>query len=295
VLMLGQCPEPHAGTDGVRIRVRAAGISPVDLKLRAGLSSLSKQLPLPHIPGFDASGVIDEVGTGVTGVVIGSEVFGAVDIAKLGGATAEFAVLKFWAAKPASMSWEVAGSAGTSIETATRVLDKLGVTAGTTLLIEGAAGGVGSVAVQLATALGARVIGTGRLESLAFIAQLGAIPVVFGEGLRERINALGIGSVDFALDVAGAGTLPELVAISGNASTVLTIADFAARGLGVGFSTGEMGGEPGGQHGLDHAAHLSQEARFDIPIRATFPMAQASLAHATAQLGSSRGKLVIVA
>ncbi len=115
VLSVGELPEPHADPGQVRIRVRAAGVSPVDLAIRAGQSR--SPITLPHIPGVDAAGVVDEAGPGAS---VGDEVFGAVDVARLGGATAEFAVLAFWAPKPPSMPWEQAGAAGTGVETATR-------------------------------------------------------------------------------------------------------------------------------------------------------------------------------
>lgn len=155
VLTVGRFPEPHAGPGEVRVRVNAAGVAPVDLALRAGRSPSSKRLALPHVPGVDAAGVIDEVGAGVTGYAVDDEVFGAVSVSRLGGASAEFAVLRFWTVKPPSMSWAEAGAAGTGVETATRALDGLDVRVGTTLLIDGAAGGVGSAAVQLALARGA--------------------------------------------------------------------------------------------------------------------------------------------
>lgn len=293
VLSVGSFPEPRAGRGEVRVRVRAAGVSPVDAALRAGGSPSSERIALPHIPGVDAAGVVDEVGPDVTGVAIGDEVFGAVDVARLGGASAEFAVLRFWAAKPASMSWEEAGGSGTSIETATRVLDLLDVREGTTVLVDGAAGGVGSVAVQLAIARGAGVIGTGSPENQAFIAQLAAIPTTYGQGLSERVRALHDGRVDFALDVAGAGSLPELIAITGTAASVVTIADFTGPRLGVRLSTGDLGGQPNGRHGLAAAAALFEEGRFRLPLRKVFPLAEAAQAHALAVRGPRQGKIVL--
>jgi NADPH:quinone reductase-like Zn-dependent oxidoreductase len=294
VLTFGPFPEPHAGPGQVRITVRAAGVSPVDLALRAGRSPSGARLPLPHIPGVDAAGVIDEVGAGVTGSGVGDEVFGTVDVSRLGGASAEFAVLTFWSSKPPSMSWAEAGAAGTSVETATRALDVLDVRAGTTLLIDGAAGGVGSVAVQLAVARGARVIGTARPESQAFLAALGAIPTTYGPGLAERVRALGE-RADLALDVAGAGSLPELIALTGATASVLTIADFTAPKLGVRISRGELGGEPDGRHGLTRAATLSAEGRFRVPVQEVFPMTQAAKAHDAATRGPRQGKLALTA
>jgi NADPH:quinone reductase-like Zn-dependent oxidoreductase len=295
VLTVGPFPEPHAGPGEVRVRVEAAGVSPVDIALRAGLSPSSGRIALPHVPGVDAAGVIDEVGADVTGFAAGDEVFGAVDVSRLGGASAEFAVLRFWALKPSTMSWVEAGGAGTSVETATRALDVLGVRHGTTVLVDGAAGGVGSVAVQLAIARGARVIGTGRPENQAFIAGLGAIPVAYGPGLAERVRALGIEPVDLALDVAGAGSLPDLVAITGTAASVLTIADFTGPKLGVRVSLGELGGEPDGRHGLALAATLSEEGRFRVPVQEVFAMTEAAGAHTAAAHGPRQGKTVLTA
>ena len=293
VLTLGSRPAPHPGPDEVRIAVKAAGVSPVDLALRAGLSPASRRIALPHVPGVDAAGVIDEIGANVTGAALGDEVFGAVDIARLGGASAQFAVLRFWTCKPPSMPWPEAGAAGTSIETATRTLDALEVRTGSTLLIDGAAGGVGSVAVQLAIARGARVVGTARPENHAFIAGLGAIPVTYGPGLPERVHALGVGRVDLALHIAGTDALHELIAITESAASVLTVADFTGPKQGVRLSLGELGGQPDGRHGLTRAAALHVEGRFRIPVQHEFPMAQAAEAHAAAALGPRQGKIVL--
>jgi NADPH:quinone reductase-like Zn-dependent oxidoreductase len=291
VLAIGTRSEPHAGPGEVRIRVAAAGVSPVDLALRVGSSPSRDQLVLPHVPGVDAAGAIDEVGAGVSGFSIGDEVFGSVDIARLGGASAQFAVLAFWAAKPGSMSWAEAGAAGTSIETATRALDALGAGEGTTVLIDGATGGVGCIAVQLASARGTRVIGTGSQDSQAFLAGLGAIPVTYGPGLAQRVRDLA--PINLALDVAGAGSLHELVAITGDAAKVITLADFTGPAHGVRVSLGQYGGEPDGRHGLAAAAALSAKGCFRVPVRELFPAARAAAAHSAAALGPRQGKVVL--
>jgi NADPH:quinone reductase-like Zn-dependent oxidoreductase len=293
VLAIGTRAEPHAGPGEIRIRVAAAGVSPVDLALRAGSSPSRDKLMLPHVPGVDAAGVIDEIGAGAGGFAPGDEVFGSVDIARLGGASAQFAVLAFWAAKPPSMSWTEAGAAGTSVETATRALDALGAGAGTTLLVDGAAGGVGSIAVQLASARGARVIGTARPGSHDFLASLGAIPVTYGPGLAERVRGLGLGLPDLALDVAGAGSLGELIAVTGAPGAVVTLADFTGPARGVRLSRGQYGGEPDGRHGLAIAAELSFQGRFRVPVQEVFPAARAAEAHATAARGPRQGKITL--
>lgn len=291
VLTVGEFPEPHAGADEVRIRVRTAGLSPVDLAIRSGTSPSASRLALPHIPGVDAAGIVDEVGQGVEGTAIGDEVFGAVDVARLGGASAELAVLAFWAARPESLSWEEAGAAGTSVETATRVLDLLGVKERATLLIDGAAGGVGSVAVQLAVARGARVIGTGNPENQDFVASLGALPTTYGRGLPERIR--GLGPVDLALHVGGTDALPELIEITGSAARVVTISDFGGPQLGVRVSMGDLAGQAHGRNGLAAAATLSEAGRFRVPLRQVFPFSHAAQAHALAERRPRWGKIAL--
>ncbi|MCS7479380.1 NADP-dependent oxidoreductase [Umezawaea endophytica] len=284
VLSVGSSPEPHAGPGQVRVRVRAAGVSPVDVLVRSGRSSFGERIVLPHVPGVDAAGVVDEVGADVSGVAVGDEVFGAVDVALLGGASAEFAVLAFWAARPGSLSWEEAGGAGTGVETATRALDLLDVRDGATLLIDGAAGGVGSLVVPLAIARGARVVGTGSPENHDFIAGLGAVPAAYGEHVR---------GVDLVLDVAGRGSLPDLVSLTGSAASVVTLSDFTGPTSGVRLSTGALGGEPDGRHGLAVAATLAEEGRFHVPLREVFPLARADRAHALVEHGPRRGKVVL--
>jgi NADPH:quinone reductase-like Zn-dependent oxidoreductase len=255
----------------------------VDLAIRAGRSR--SPITLPHVPGVDAAGVVDE--TGVDGVAVGDEVFGAVDLARLGGATAEFAVLAFWAAKPPSMPWEQAGAAASGVETATRALDLLDVRAGSTLLVDGASGGVGSLAVGLALARGARVLGTAAPGNRKFVESLGAVALPYGPGLRERVP----GPVDAALDVAGKGSLPELVALTGTPSSVVTLADFSGPEHGVRVSVGALGGQPDGRHGLAAAAALFEAGRFRVPVEEVFE--DAAAAHAAAERGPRRGKVVV--
>lgn len=139
----------------------------------------------PFRTGFDAAGVVDEIGGDVTGVAAGDEVFGWTDSAA-GAANADFADLAAWAPKPPTWSWEEAGGDAGAVETGTRVLDRLGVTAGQTVLVQGAAGGTGAVAVQLAVARGAIVIGTASEGNHEFLRSLGAQPTTYGPGLADR-------------------------------------------------------------------------------------------------------------
>ncbi|HEV7709882.1 MAG TPA: zinc-binding dehydrogenase, partial [Asanoa sp.] len=154
--------------------------------------------------------------------------------------------------------------------------------------------GVGSVAVQLAAARGARVIGTARPDNHEFIAGLGATPTTYGPGLPRRISALGVREVDRALDVAGAGSLPELIEITGDPTDVVTLADFTAVRHGVRVSTGRLGGEPDGSDGLAGASAVFAEGLFRIPVEAVFPLDQAAAAHTAAGAGSRQGKIALV-
>ncbi|UFS60921.1 NADP-dependent oxidoreductase [Subtercola endophyticus] len=311
VLTAGRAAQPHAEAGQVRIAVRAAGVAPVDLSIRSGRSPSASRLTLPHIPGMDAAGVVDEIGPGVQGVALGDEVFGSVDIAKLGGASAEFAVLSFWAKKPAALPWAQAGASGSSIETAARALDLLGIAEGTTLLIDGAAGGVGSAAVQLALARGARVIGTASPANQSYLASLGAEALTYGPGLPARVaTLLGAadadaaaapaasaqpGTIDRALHVSGADALPELIALTGSPDAVVTLSDFTGPSLGVRVSVGEIGGEADGRHGLATAAALATQGRFHVRIERVLPFEQAAEAHAAVAAHSPRsGKIVLV-
>ncbi|WP_433320384.1 NADP-dependent oxidoreductase [Micromonospora sp. CA-269861] len=293
VLHLDTTDAPRPRTGQIRIRVHAAGVSPVDVGLRSGRTPMSAQLPLPHIPGVDAAGIVDEIGDDVDGVTLGDHVFGIVELATLGGASAQFAVLQLWAHKPTTMPWAQAGAAGTSIETATRALDLLDLRPGMTLLIDGAAGGVGSIAVQLAAARGAHVVGTARADNHDFLRHLGATPVTYGPDLTSRLDAQGVTRIDRALDVAGAGSLTELLDLTGDPTAVLTLADFTAPTHGVRLSMGQLAGEPDGRHGLPAAAALFTEGRFTVPIEAAFPLEKAADAHRTAEHGPRRGKIVL--
>ncbi|MEU0885226.1 NADP-dependent oxidoreductase [Lentzea sp. NPDC005914] len=288
LLHVAEVAEPHAGPGQIRVAVRASGVTPSDAGLRAG--RFGELVPLPHVPGVDAAGVVDEVGDGVTDVQPGDEVFGMVDLARLGGANAEYAVLAAWARKPSTLSWEQAGGAAANVETATRSLDLLGVRDGTTLLVAGAAGGVGTMTVQLAVARGARVIGTAGPATQDFLAGLGATPIVYGEGLVDRAAEFG---VDVVLHCAG--PVPDLVTIAGSPDRVLTIADMSAadeHGVRVSHTFGP-GAHPSAFHGLAAAAALAEEGVLTVPLAGVFPLSAGTAAHELSETGHAHGKIVL--
>jgi NADPH:quinone reductase-like Zn-dependent oxidoreductase len=285
VLEIVDLPDPHPGPGQIRIAVRAAGVSPTDCKVRSGVFGGE----LPQTVGRDVAGIVDEIGAGVGGVGIGDRVFGVSDDA---AAAAEYALLTHFATIPAAIGFVEAAALPAAVETSTRSLDALGVTAGSTVLINGAAGGIGTAATQLAVARGARVIGTASPRNHDYLRSLGAEPVSYGDGMVDQVRAIAPDGVDLALDVAGSGVLPELIELAGGAAHVVTIADFAgAKELGVKFSTGEDGRAFGA---FADVAALIEAGRFTLPVAQTFPLADIAEAHRVVEEGHVRGRVVLV-
>jgi len=181
VLEWAEAPDPHAGAVQIRIAVRAASVNPIDWKTLSGALSGGEPLAGPGYLGYDAAGVVDEVGDQVAGVSVGDEVFG-----RGMPAQAEYAVLDSWAVKPRSVDWALAAAAGVAGETAERGLRLLGVNAGDTIFIDGGAGGVGAVTVQMALARGAKVVASASQANQDYLREIGATPVVYGEGVGAR-------------------------------------------------------------------------------------------------------------
>jgi len=285
VLEIVDLPDPHPGPGEVRIAVRAAGVNASDWKKRQGLMDRD----LPQTLGYEAAGIVDEVGEGVTDVAVGEQVFG---LSGDGAAQAELAVLSAWAPIPSALSFAAAAALPSAVETAARALDQLGAARGGTLLINGASGTVGSAAAQLAVARGIRVIGTGSPATHDHLRKMGTEPVAYGEGMTERVRALAPEGVDRALDVAGSGVLPELIGLAGGADHVITIADFAgAKQYGVRFSRGDSGRAV---YSLALVGELVDSGRFSLTVGQTFPLADVAEAHRVGEAGGVRGKLVLL-
>ena len=288
VLDIVDLPDPHPGPGQVRIVVRAAGISATDPKLRAGTLAFGAQLP--QTTGRDVAGVVDEIGEGVSDVSVGDRVFGVSDD---GAGAAELALVTFRAIIPRSLGFVDAAALPVALETATRALDQLAVASGTTLFINGATGGIGSTAVQLAVARGARVIGAAGPANQNYLSLLGAQPVTYGDGMAQRVRALAPGGVDVALDVAGNGVLPDLIDLAGGAKNVVTLADFdGAKEHDVRFSNGFADGHA--FHSLARIGELIEAGQFWLPVDRTFPLAEIAQAHRVSEHGHVRGRLVLV-
>ena len=208
VLKWASVPLQDPGEGQIRIKVKAAGISPTDLALRAGY--LKEVFPLPPnaVLGFEAAGTVDAVGPGVTGTSIGDGVTAL--LVSLGG-YAEYAVASIWTRKPDPVSWIDAAALPSSAEAAVGVLRQLNVKSGETLLLVGGGGSVGIIATQLAVAWGIKVISAVGEQDETLARELGATPVRYGAGLADRVRALG--AVDAVFDAAGKGVLADAIAL----------------------------------------------------------------------------------
>ncbi|WP_432015724.1 NADP-dependent oxidoreductase [Streptomyces cucumeris] len=286
VLRLSEVTPPEPGPGQVRIRVRAASVNPLDMKIRSGLMAAAIPARFPVVPGLDAAGVVDAVGEGAEAAV-GDEVLGAT----VGGSYGEHALLERPVAKPAALSWEVAASLVTVGRTASRVLAQLGVYEGRTLLVHGAAGSVGFLAVQLAVARGITVIGTVGEHDIERVTALGATAVRYGDGWAQRVKAVAPQGVDFVLDASGAGVLADSVTLTGDSAHVITIADMSAAQHGVRFSSG--GADQAGES-LSELVRMAADGRLTLPIWRTYPLAEAARAHRDLEARRNRGKVVLL-
>ncbi|MFF8313223.1 NADP-dependent oxidoreductase [Streptomyces lydicus] len=283
VLHLIDAEEPHAGPGHIRLAVRAAGVNPVDWRIREGQVLGAHPIELPAGVGLDAAGVVDEVGEGVEGVEVGDRVFGE------GADTyAEFAVLSAWARMPEGLTFEEAAGYPSVVETALRIIREVGVQSGQTLLVSGASGGVGSAVLQLARDRGITVIGTAGPANQDYLRSLGALATTYGDGWIERVRQLG--HVDAAFDLAGSGVICELVELTGDPRKVVSIADLGAPQLGVRFS-GVAGSMP---DALAEAVGLISRGKLHIPIEKSYTLAEAAAAHIDSQAGHTRGRRVVV-
>ena len=286
VLEWGEAPDPHAGPGQVRIVVRAASVNPIDGKALAGAMSGGRPMTGTGYLGYDAAGVVDEVGEGVTGVSVGDDVFG-----RGRNTQAEYAVLDSWAAKPSAIDWAVAAAAGVAGETSERGLRLLEVEAGDTIFVDGGAGGVGAAAVQMAIARGARVIASASEANHDYLREIGATPVLYGEGVVARVKDAAGGRLDAVFDVAGKTPAEDLISLAPEPAKVVTIANFGAAEAGARVTGGGTDSRP--MQALAQVAELLAQNKLVIKVQ-TFPFDRAAEAYRISAGGHIRGKLVLV-
>ncbi|MEB3371551.1 NADP-dependent oxidoreductase [Saccharopolyspora mangrovi] len=288
VLELVSMKTPQAGSGEVRVRVRAAGVQPIDCAVRSARRAPGFTIEFPHVTGGEFAGVVDQVGDGVEGIEAGAEVLGF----RTQWTYAEYVVVSATqvVAKPSAMPWEIAGGLSGAGQAAHTAVEVLGVGAGDTFLINGAAGGVGTVAVQIARHRGATVIGTASEANHDYLRTLGTLPVTYGDGLVERVRALAPDGVDAALDAASADGLRAAVELVKNTDRVGTITSAEAfEQLGARWIGSQRSAER-----LDSLVSLYMQGALRFHVRATYSLEQAADAHREVESGHGRGKVVLL-
>lgn len=290
VLRVVDAPIPDAGPGQVQVAVRAAGVNPIDAKIMQGFMREVMPLTLPAGLGSDVAGVVKQVGAGVTAFHIGDEVMGS----SLPPAISEYALADSanLIIKPADIGWDVAGSVAGAGGTAWSVLERLQIRAGETLLVHAAAGGVGTFAVQLAVARGARVIGTASESNFEYLRSLGAEPVRYGDGLLKRVRAAAPEGVDAVLDASGRGEIPLSIELAGGPERVLTLVAFDAADSGIQIFVGGTGDDRG--PALREIVALIENGSLTVPIWRAFPLEQTAAALQTSMAAHLSGKIVVL-
>jgi NADPH:quinone reductase-like Zn-dependent oxidoreductase len=291
VLEVQDVPEPSAGPGQIRIRVTAAGLNPMDWVMTADAETAARfRLSLPSGFGTDYAGVVDEVGAGAGGFAVGDRVFGAA----LSRAVADFVVVEADGNiasgvahhTPDDVDDRTAATLTIAGSTAAAALAILNLSADDTVLIGGAGGGVGVFAVQLARRAGARVIGTGSASSSDYLRGLGAEPVVYGDGLADRIRAFDGSPITAALDLHGTDTVDvarELGVPDDRICTIAAVVDGVRAANGASAAPGA----------LDDIAKLVASGQLRVPIEATFPIDEIRAAVELQADRHVRGKIVI--
>ena len=291
VLKVVEVERPKAGPGELVVRMKAAGINPGEASIRKGLMHAIWPATFPSGEGSDLAGVVEEVGPGVEGWAPGDEVVG---FTHRRASHAEYAAVKASdvVRRPANVPWEVAGALFVAATTAYAAVRAVAPRPGDRLVVSGAAGGVGSIAVQLARLAGAAVVGIAGPANHAWLREHGVTPVAYGDGLEERIRAATGGSVDAFVDAFGGGYVELAIRLGVRPERIDTIIDFAAaRKYGVktdgsaAAATAQVLGELVG---------LVGDGKLDVPIAKTFPLERVQDAYRELEQRHTRGKIVLV-
>jgi NADPH:quinone reductase-like Zn-dependent oxidoreductase len=289
-LKYGEMPDPKVGPGQVLIEVRAAGVNPVDWKLMAGGLEGMMDAVFPVIPGWDVAGVVVKTGPDTPEFTVGDEVmsYARKDVVH-GGTFAEYVTVSASAVarKPTGLSWAQAAGLPLAGLTALRCLKRLEVGPGDVLLVHGAAGGVGSLGVQIGVAHGARVIGTASEGNHDYVRSLGGEPVAYGDGLVERVRALAPTGVSAVADFVG-GQLEATLALLAPGGRHVSIADPGADQQGGHWIWVRPDGDA-----LAELAGLVDRGSLTVSVAATYPLAETAAAFQASRSGHTRGKLVI--
>jgi NADPH2:quinone reductase len=300
VLSIADEPVPPPGPGEARIAVRAAGVNPIDWKAYSGMFG-TDPARLPIRLGSEAAGVVTATGPDAIGpagpISVGDEVIAY----RASGAYAAELIAPGQALvpRPPALDWAQAAGLMLTGVTAWHLLAATGVHEGDTVLIHGASGGVGVMAVQLATARGARVVATASPQRYGFLSGLGAVPVAYGDGLAERATAAAPDGFDVALDLIGTDEAVDVsLALVPDRDRIATIAAFA-RAPKAGIKT--LGGAPGADPGTEirdaarlELARLAQDKKLQVFVSQVFPLAEVADAHRAIMTGHATGKIVLI-
>jgi NADPH2:quinone reductase len=292
VLELTEQPDPRPGPDSVVVQVMAASVNPVDWSIREGWLDGVLDVTFPVVPGWDVAGVVEQVGLDTTEFQVGDEVFGYVrkDWVQQGTFAERVAApVRTLARKPAGISFEEAAAVPLAGLTAFQAIRRSGVTAGQTVLVHAAAGGVGAFGVQIARALGARVIGTASQANHEWLRGLGVEPVRYGDGLVDAVRGLAPDGVDVVLDFFGGGAVAQSAPLLKAGGTMTSILDASARD------------EHGGQYvwvrpstdDLTALGALIESGQVRVEVAQVFDLADTAAAHDASQTRHVRGKVVV--
>ncbi|HEY1989161.1 MAG TPA: NADP-dependent oxidoreductase [Acidimicrobiales bacterium] len=290
VLNVIEVPRPVPAAGQVLVEVRAAGINPGEAAIRNGLLEAIYPATFPSGEGSDLAGVVEAMGPGVTHFAVGDEVLGFVD-SRASHAQMVAVDVDNLVTRPRSVPWDVAGSLFVVGTTAYASVRAVNLVAGDTLVVSGAAGGVGSVIVQLAVDAGATVIGLASPGHHAWLADHGVIPLVYGEGVAERIKDAGGGHVDAFIDTFGDGYVEIAIGLGVSPGRINTIIDRVAAEK---YGTKSDGNAVAAS--ADVLAKLSRliaEGRLEIPIAKTYPLTQVREAYRDLEHRHTLGKIVL--
>ena len=290
VLKVVDVPRPTPGSGQVLVQVKAAGINPGEAKIRAGLLHARWPATFPSGQGSDLAGIVAETGPEATSFSAGDEVIGFTDNR---ASQAEYVVVedKNLTAKPAGVPWEVAGALFVAGATAYAAVRAVALTEGDTVAVSGAAGGVGSIAVQLARRAGATVIGLASEANHDWLRGHGVIPVAYGDGVADRIRQAA-GKVDAFIDTFGADYVELALELGVEPSRIDTIANFAAVAKHGVKAEGSAAGASASV--LAELAGLIAAGQLEVPVAATFPLDQVGDAYRRLAQGHILGKIVLL-
>ncbi|CAM3312346.1 Zinc-type alcohol dehydrogenase-like protein [Arthrobacter ulcerisalmonis] len=290
VLEYGDQPLPKVGPGMVLVKVKAASVNPVDWKIMSGGLDGAMDLQFPAIPGWDVAGVVESVGIDARQFKAGEEViaYGRKDYVQ-GGSFAEYIALpeRVLARKPETLNWNESAGLPLAGLTAFQVLNRLGLKSGETVLIHGGSGGVGTLGIQIAKAMGANVIATASEKNHGFLRDLGAEPVAYGDGLADRIRALRPNGVDVVADFVG-GNLETTLAVLADGGRHASIADSEVENHGGAW----MWVSPVGTD-LRELAKLVDSHKFRVEVAEVFPLEKAADAFRSNMEGHTRGKIIV--